>query len=127
MLLVGAGSHILLSGQPAYRAAVVQRVRPTACSLSTLHAVAFKTGTELCRLYAGCRFLESQPTEERGLLWGVPFAVKDNIDVAGYPTTCACPDFAYTPGAHAPTVQALVDAGAGGKLMGAGFFLEEPG
>ena len=28
-------------------------------------------------------------------LWGVPFAVKDNIDVAGMPTTVACPDFAY--------------------------------
>ena len=30
-------------------------------------------------------------------LWGVPFAVKDNIDVAGMPTTGACPAFAYTP------------------------------
>jgi allophanate hydrolase len=45
-------------------------------------------------------------------LWGVPFAVKDNIDVAGLPTTAACPDFAYTPVATAPAVARLRAAGA---------------
>ena len=45
-------------------------------------------------------------------LWGVPFAVKDNIDVAGLPTTAACPDFAYTPTETAPTVARLLAAGA---------------
>ncbi|MCW3039852.1 MAG: allophanate hydrolase [Solirubrobacterales bacterium] len=45
-------------------------------------------------------------------LAGVPFAVKDNIDVAGLPTTAACPGFAYTPPATAPVVQRLLDAGA---------------
>jgi allophanate hydrolase len=45
-------------------------------------------------------------------LAGMPFAVKDNIDVAGLPTTAACPDFAYRPRRHAPVVQRLVDAGA---------------
>ncbi|MGE0231078.1 MAG: allophanate hydrolase [Flavobacteriaceae bacterium] len=45
-------------------------------------------------------------------LWGVPFAVKDNIDVAGMPTTCACPEFAYVPETDAPVVRALKQAGA---------------
>jgi allophanate hydrolase len=48
----------------------------------------------------------------RGPLFGVPFAVKDNIDVAGLPTTAACPAFAYTPDFTAPAVQRLLDAGA---------------
>jgi allophanate hydrolase len=45
-------------------------------------------------------------------LSGLTFAVKDNIDVAGMPTTAACPAFAYTPEASAPVVERLVDAGA---------------
>jgi allophanate hydrolase len=45
-------------------------------------------------------------------LYGVPFAVKDNIDVAGLPTTAACPAFAHTPARHASVVQRLLDAGA---------------
>ena len=45
-------------------------------------------------------------------LYGVPFAVKDNIDVAGCPTTAACPEFAYLPQTNAFAVQCLLDAGA---------------
>ena len=45
-------------------------------------------------------------------LAGVPFAIKDNIDLAGVPTTAACPDFAYTPDASAEIVKQLVEAGA---------------
>jgi allophanate hydrolase len=45
-------------------------------------------------------------------LWGVPFAVKDNIDVAGLPTTAACPGFAYVPKTTSRAVQRLLDAGA---------------
>ncbi len=45
-------------------------------------------------------------------LWGVPFAVKDNIDVGGMATTAACPRFAYVPRDSAPCVTRLLDAGA---------------
>jgi len=45
-------------------------------------------------------------------LWGVPFAVKDNVDVAGVPTTAACPAFTHTPTETAFAVQRLIDAGA---------------
>jgi allophanate hydrolase len=49
---------------------------------------------------------------ERLPLHGIPFAVKDNIDVAGLPTTAACPGFTYDPKESAEVVQRLVDAGA---------------
>ncbi|GAB4069968.1 allophanate hydrolase [Ancylobacter sonchi] len=45
-------------------------------------------------------------------LYGVPFAVKDNIDVAGLPTSCACPDFAYVAARDATAVARLKRAGA---------------
>lgn len=45
-------------------------------------------------------------------LWGIPFAVKDNIDVEGLPTTAACPAYAYNPGADATVVARLRAAGA---------------
>ncbi|MEW5305220.1 MAG: hypothetical protein WDW36_007776 [Sanguina aurantia] len=59
-----------------------------------------------------CAVLEAMPVEERGVLWGVPFAAKDNVDVAGVPTTAACPAFSYVPSESAPALQALLDAGA---------------
>ncbi|MEM9312875.1 MAG: allophanate hydrolase, partial [Pseudomonadota bacterium] len=45
-------------------------------------------------------------------LAGVPFAVKDNIDVAGLETTAACPAFAYAPDTNAPVIEKLLAAGA---------------
>src|SRR6185437_14992213 len=45
-------------------------------------------------------------------LFGIPFAVKDNIDVAGLPTTAGCPGYAYLPAASAPLVTRLQEAGA---------------
>jgi len=45
-------------------------------------------------------------------LWGVPFAIKDNIDLAGVPTTAACPEFSYTPEKSAHVIKVLINAGA---------------
>jgi allophanate hydrolase len=45
-------------------------------------------------------------------LYGIPFALKDNIDVADIPTTATSSKFAYTPSSTAPAVQHLLDAGA---------------
>jgi allophanate hydrolase len=45
-------------------------------------------------------------------LYGVPFAIKDNIDLAGLPTTAACPAFAFEPARSAAVVQKLLEAGA---------------
>ena len=45
-------------------------------------------------------------------LYGIPFAVKDNIDVAGLPTTAACPAYEYRPAVSSPVVDKLIAAGA---------------
>jgi allophanate hydrolase len=62
-------------------------------------------------LRARARALADEGPRDRPL-FGVPVAVKDNIDVAGMPTTAACPAYAYTPTANAPSVQRLIDSGA---------------
>ena len=53
-----------------------------------------------------------QSVASDGPLAGAILAVKDNVDVAGLPTTAACPGYAYVPDADAPTVAALRKAGA---------------
>ncbi len=69
-------------------------------------------------LLAAARALEVRAQQagadrDRALpLYGIPFAVKDNIDVAGLPTTAACPSYAYVARASATVVQRLADAGA---------------
>ncbi|MSQ69769.1 MAG: allophanate hydrolase [Betaproteobacteria bacterium] len=45
-------------------------------------------------------------------LYGIPFAIKDIIDVAGHPTTAGCPDYAYRPAESATAVARLLAAGA---------------
>lgn len=60
-------------------------------------------------LKAAARLADADP----GLpLYGIPFAVKDNIDVAGMPTTAGCPGFSYVAERTAPVVERLLAAGA---------------
>ena len=61
---------------------------------------------------AASDLLERAPDPSLLPLWGIPFAVKDNIDVAGLDTTAACPTFAYRPEKDAAVVARLRAAGA---------------
>ncbi len=61
---------------------------------------------------AKARALEKDPLAPARPLYGVPFAIKDNIDLAGLATTAGCPAYSYQPAGSATVVQALVDAGA---------------
>jgi len=63
-------------------------------------------------MLAHARELEADASALSLPLYGIPFAVKDNIDAAGLPTTAGCPDFSYMPVANARAVQRLLDAGA---------------
>ncbi|MBB3648971.1 allophanate hydrolase [Rhizobium sp. BK619] len=64
-------------------------------------------------LRAAARALMARAPEANSLpLWGVPFAVKDNIDAAGLPTTAACPAYTYRPEADSTVVARLKAAGA---------------
>jgi allophanate hydrolase len=75
-------------------------------------------GVWICRVPKGDllkRLADLQQQRAAGAdlpLFGLPFAVKDNIDVAGMPTTAACPAFAYTPERSAVVVERLTKAGA---------------
>jgi allophanate hydrolase len=61
---------------------------------------------------ARARELESDPSAAARPLYGIPFAIKDNIDLAGVLTTAGCPAYAYLPERHSTVVERLLAAGA---------------
>lgn len=63
-------------------------------------------------LLVAAREIENRPGARALPLYGVPFGVKDSIDVAGVPTTLSCPDYTYVAERTATVVQRLLDAGA---------------
>jgi allophanate hydrolase len=64
------------------------------------------------QLLTAAEEVEKRPGARTLPLYGVPFAVKDSIDVEGVPTTLSCPDYAYIASTTAPLVRRLLDAGA---------------
>lgn len=74
------------------------------------------SGADLCERASQLQELRHRKPDLDLPLYGIPFAVKDNIDIAGYPTTVGCPEFAYDPTETSPVVQRLLDAG--GILVG---------
>jgi allophanate hydrolase len=70
------------------------------------------TVVDRIQLLQRARELESHPDPTSLPLYGVPFGVKDSIDVRGVPTTLACPDYAYVADRTAPSVARLLRAGA---------------
>jgi allophanate hydrolase len=98
---------------------------------SGYHSGAFTPGDVVAEVYRRIRASENNPIwiclirEEDAIaaadaladppnksVFGIPFAVKDNIDVADLPTTAACPSFSYVAHANATVVQRLLDDGA---------------
>ncbi len=63
-------------------------------------------------LYGMADALASDPAARKLALYGIPFAIKDNIDALGLPTTAGCPAFSYMPKGNASPIQKLLDAGA---------------
>jgi allophanate hydrolase len=99
----------------AHRAGTTSPEETLARSFARLRAIAdpavFISLRDEAEVIAEARALAAHGGADRPL-YGVPFAVKDNIDVKGLPTTAACPAFAYQPAADATAVARLKAAGA---------------
>ncbi|MXN17923.1 allophanate hydrolase [Pseudooceanicola sp. GBMRC 2024] len=100
---------------PALRAAYAAGMRPEAV-IALAYARLDATGDDGILIHdardAALEAARALGAPDDRPLWGIPFVVKDNIDVAGMPTTAACPDFAYLAGADAFVVARLRAAGA---------------
>ncbi|MBD1553716.1 allophanate hydrolase [Pseudomonas typographi] len=108
-LRLGALRAAYLSGAITPRALIAQ-LHARAQALNT-HNCIFIHLLSLEQLEPYLAALEHQCPEALPL-YGVPFAIKDNIDLAGVPTTAACPAFAYLPDRSATVVEQLLALGA---------------
>ncbi|MDI9407738.1 MAG: allophanate hydrolase [Candidatus Pacebacteria bacterium] len=92
---------------------------PTQIVKSILSAIAAEPDSHVwilqipeAELLARAAALEKIGRNATHRLWGIPFAVKDNIDIQGLPTSAACHAFAATSDSSAPIVETLLAAGA---------------
>jgi allophanate hydrolase len=99
----------------AHRTAAASPAQTVARSYARIRAyndpALFITLRDEADAVAEARALQAKGPDDR-LLYGVPVAIKDNIDVAGLPTTAACPAFSYNPDSDATVVARLRQAGA---------------
>lgn len=116
MLTAAANTTSSCSGLAEWRGRFIEDFEEAAGALRThLAAIAPDDLAWIARIDA--KALELEFERLKGLsfelpLYGVPFAVKDNIDAAGWPTTAACPEFAYLAEKDATVVARLRGAGA---------------
>ncbi len=89
--------------------ALVERVLARIAARGDDHVWIERVGRD--ELLALARRLEADGPAGKPL-YGIPFAIKDNIDLAGHPTTAACPAFGYQAAQSAEIVRRLINAGA---------------
>lgn len=88
---------------------LIGKLRSQALGQSNFNAWIYLLGEEELQVYFDA--LKSKP-KETSPLWGIPFAIKDNIDLAKVPTSAGCKSFIYTPDKSATVVEELIQAGA---------------
>ena len=94
-------------------AEVAEQVLARVAAYELIQPAVWITRVPAAEVQAAAREVDRRVAEgDRLPLGGVPFAVKDNIDVAGLPTTAGCPAFAYVAQQTAPVVERLLAAGA---------------
>lgn len=74
--------------------------------------IAIATDVQISKQLKNLELLSKEKSMSQLPLYGIPFAIKDNIDAYEWKTTAACPDFAFEPEKNATVVQKLINAGA---------------
>lgn len=88
---------------------LIAKLRTQALAQGQFNAWIYLLSEEELQVYLDA--LKLKPIEESPL-WGIPFAIKDNIDLKNVPTSAGCEAFTYTPTQSATVVDLLIDAGA---------------